>query len=164
MWYSLYAGKYREVVYPMDRSPSEAAGALLGALVGLARAVNGGFAQPTEDFYPLLFQGLGALDSDDGALLGRLTHRCHLLKATLAPDCALCASPCGRTADYDPALLRASPAPLREKKLAVVAALQALSGREVPGELLCEGLFLVGYAEDAETLEPVLQKLRQYLN
>lgn len=147
----------------MDLHFSGQAGALLGALVGLTRAVNGGFAQPTEEFYPLLAQGLGALDSGDEDLLGRLAHRCRLLKATLAPDCVLCAAPCGRTADYDPAELSAPPPALGEKKLAVIDALRVLADREGTGELLCEGLFLVGYAQDPETLEPTLQKLQQAL-
>lgn len=130
---------------------------LAGALIGVVRALDGSVS-PTPETYPLLLEGLQALEEGEDRQ-ARLTHRLHLEKAALAPDCALCAAPCGRTADYDLSALSAAPESVRREKLALLTALRALAKagrdpREV-GPLVCQGLFLLGYAESPEPLTEV---------
>jgi len=136
---------------------------LAGALVGVVRALDGSIS-PTPDTYPLLFEGLQALEEGEDRQ-GRLTHRLHLEKATLAPDCALCAAPCGRTADYDLSALDRAPEAVRAAKLALLAALCRLAkaGKDPQevGRLVCRGLFLLGYAETPEPLADALSQVEE---
>ena len=81
---------------------------LAGALVGLARASEGKTYALTEATFRLICQALAATVSERTGLraLQGLTEEVHLEKQRLAPDCAVCASPCGRTADCDITALR----------------------------------------------------------
>ena len=86
---------------------------LLSVLIGLARATEGNVELMTEKTGHLLFQGLSMLflnepEEGSGADVNEQTHRLNELlenireeKKRLVPNCFECASPCGRTADYD---------------------------------------------------------------
>lgn len=86
---------------------------LLSVLIGLARATEGNVELMTEKTGHLLFQGLSMLflnepEEGSSADVNEQTHRLNELlenireeKKRLVPNCFECASPCGRTADYD---------------------------------------------------------------
>ena len=77
---------------------------LIGALIGLARIVDGNEGFITEDMNKLVIESLFLtetnINSDDGNIQ-KLIDRVHNEKNRLSPNCALCVSPCDRTADYD---------------------------------------------------------------
>lgn len=76
---------------------------LTGALIGLARATDNCPAV-NEGTWQLMIQGLFTTipnaDSKENTL-EEFIHRIHQEKFRLVPDCSSCASPCGRTSDYD---------------------------------------------------------------
>lgn len=86
---------------------------LLSVLIGLARATEGNEELVTEETRYLLFQGLSMLYAasleEDGTedtctkahQLTELLAGIRKEKKRLVPNCFDCASPCGRTADYD---------------------------------------------------------------
>ena len=76
---------------------------LTGALVGLSRATDGGM-QATPEMWRLMIEGLFTTVTNvnfNENTIRELIGRVHAEKARLAPDCASCAAPCGRTSDYD---------------------------------------------------------------
>lgn len=133
--------------------------ALAGALVGLVRGMEG-LPAPGEETMELLFEGVKALDAGEETCRA-LTGRLHEAKDALVPDCARCANPCGRTADWDPASLDTARPEVRAGKLELLEDLLVLAREDrLPGELLCESLYMLGYAQRPVLLEPVLEKLR----
>lgn len=75
---------------------------LTGALIGLARATDGGTTGSADDklVQECLFATLTNVNFDDEALRV-LMDRVHAEKQRIVPDCATCENACGRTADYD---------------------------------------------------------------
>ena len=76
---------------------------LTGALIGLARATDNCPAV-NEGTWQLMIEGLFATITNvnfNQETLKLLIHRIHQEKFRLVPDCSTCASPCGRTTDYD---------------------------------------------------------------
>ena len=142
--------------------------ALTGALIGLSRATCGD-TKPDERTWGLLKEGLLALAGNrTEEELAELTGRVREEKKRLVPRCSECASPCGRNADYDMALLASAPAEVRELKAAILAAARALaaktgSGGEEEGRFLAKALFALGEDWDGEMLRPVLTETRARL-
>ena len=143
--------------------------ALTGALIGLSRATYGD-TEPDERTWGLLSEGLLALAGDrTEEELGELTRRVREEKKRLVPRCSVCASPCGRNADYDMSLLTSAPAEVRELKAAILTAAQELaakpgSGGEEAGPLLAKALFAIGEEWDADQLRPILKEAAQRRN
>ena len=77
---------------------------LTGALIGLARATEGNEHMVTDSTAAVIVEGLFAtltnVNFDSTDLLG-LIGKVEIEKKKLVPDCFHCASPCGRTNDYD---------------------------------------------------------------
>ena len=140
--------------------------ALTGALIGLSRATYGD-TEPDERTWRLLAEGLLALAGNSTEEeLGELTGRVREEKKRLVPRCSVCASPCGRNADYDMALLESAPAETRALKAAILAEARTLaakpgSGGEETGPLLAKALFAVGEEWDADQLRPILEEAEQ---
>ena len=114
----------------------QARDALLGALVGLARATT---SEPKTD------------DTDE--VLNAEKHR-------VAPGCASCAMPCGNTNDYDLARLWAAPETIRTLKLQMLSAAFALAQKRPQGQAqtaIYQLLFTLAEDWDAELLLPVVQ-------
>ena len=136
--------------------------ALTGALIGLSRATYGD-TKPDERTWRLLKKGLAALAGDSREELAELTGRVREEKKRLVPRCSVCASPCGRNADYDMALLESDPAETRALKAAILAEARTLaakpgSGGEEEGRFLAKALFAVGEEWDADQLRPILEE------
>ena len=80
---------------------------LTGALIGLARATDGGMSG-NADTWQLMIEGLFTTVTNVSfheKTLQELIDRVHQEKAKLLPGCSGCASACGRSGDYDMNLL-----------------------------------------------------------
>ena len=127
---------------------------MIGALTGVARASEGGMYLQ-EKTAALLQQAL-AVSPEDIPAVNAFTEAARAEKNRLVPDCALCASPCGRTADYDLRdIMHAEPA-VRELKEEILKALPGTKN----GALAAEALFKLGETEPAEYYADVLQRLQ----
>ena len=76
---------------------------LTGALIGLARAADGGTSAEAGTcrlFIEGLFTTITNVNFNERTIRD-LTERVHAEKARLVPDCSECGSHCGRTDDYD---------------------------------------------------------------
>ena len=77
--------------------------AVICALIGLARAAEA--KELPAGTAPVLFAALSAVTPGDPLSTSAardLVEQIHKQKAIIAPDCAACPSPCGRTADFLP--------------------------------------------------------------
>lgn len=118
--------------------------ALLGALVGLARAMDGIEQAPSA--HRAMAAGLRALA--EGPIAPAL-DAARQEKRRAVPDCYVCQNPCGRTDDWDAHDLEKLEPALREAKEALLAALIRFARQEeLPPqapELITGGLFSLGY-------------------
>ena len=77
---------------------------LTGALIGLARAVEGNEELVTPDTNRLVLEGLFTTITNvnfDDESIAALTEKVSAEKSRFVPNCACCLSACGRTDDYD---------------------------------------------------------------
>ena len=96
---------------------------LAGALIGLARATEGNEHAISDSTSSAMIEGLFILKNepfDDEKLLVTM-KKVEVEKQKLVPDCFLCACPCGRTNDYDLALLWHSDEDIRSLKLSILS-------------------------------------------
>ena len=90
---------------------------LIGALIGLARATDGNTVR-TEETGRLMRVGLAALtQGEQKEFYEAMVEKIHAEKRLLAPDCATCGAPCGKTADYDINQWKKEAEPVREQKI-----------------------------------------------
>lgn len=143
---------------------------LLGALSGLAHACDGN-EPPTPEAVRTLIQGtlVSANPNANTDGLTLMTQWVHKAKDELRPGCKTCASPCGRTADYDLARLDEDGETVRKGKFLLLAAAQSIAAwlennrdKELE-ELLITAWFLFGEAPDEEYLQIVLNRLGEAL-
>ena len=88
-------GKTAEIAALQDK--------LTGALIGLARATNGG-TQTSPDTWRLIIEGLFTTVTNvnfNEKTLNALIEQVHNEKNRLAPNCSACESVCGKSDDYD---------------------------------------------------------------
>ncbi len=144
---------------------------LTGALVGLARAADTAPAVSGKT-WQVMIEALAANSSaaacDDAALLA-LIDRVHAEKFKVVPDCAVCASPCGRTADYDMANIWSAPKNVRSLKVLILLGVHGLAGYarralalgvtdDEVNRFFAEALATIGEELGPEYLQPTLQK------
>lgn len=125
---------------------------LVGALIGLSRAVENNEYLITPDTNAALLRALtAATPAECEAALTALQQQ----KRLLVPNCFDCASPCGRTADCDfPALLDAAP-DARDARLSLLDALRALArAQSTPTPDACAFLYRGLFALGTETYTP----------
>lgn len=125
---------------------------LVGALIGLARAVDNNEHLITPATNAALLRALtAATPVECEAALTALQQQ----KRLLVPNCFDCASPCGRTADCDfPALLDAAP-DARDARLSLLDALRALArAQSTPDPAACAFLYRALFALGTETYTP----------
>lgn len=138
----------------------QARDALLGALVGLARATT---SEPkTDDTDEVLNAGLRLAAQPDAPeeKLHRMLEIVRTEKHRVAPGCASCAMPCGNTNDYDLARLWAAPETIRTLKLQMLSTAFALAQKRPQGQAqtaVYQLLFTLAEDWDAELLLPVVQ-------
>lgn len=126
---------------------------LVGALIGLSRAVDNNEHLITSATNAALLQALAA-DTPAGcnAALTALRQQ----KRLLVPNCFDCAAPCGRTADCDfPALLNNAPES-RAARLSLLDALRTLARAQSapPDPAVCAFLYRALFALGTETYTP----------
>lgn len=142
---------------------------LLGALIGLARATEG--TEPTESTYQVIKESLYKYTdvslSNDEALY--LINKIRSEKEILVPECSKCQAPCGRNDEYDMQKLWNANDDVRVTKISILnkiheianrvySAKEELKSNEVDN-MLCEALFMIGYAENKEMLQPIINKI-----
>ncbi len=114
-------GKTSETARLQDR--------LTGALIGLARASNGE-AHLADDVCRLMIRALFATLTNvnfDPQALGQLIDLVHREKERLAPGCAACGAPCGKTEDYDMTQLWNAPEDIRSLKSLVLFGIRGMA-------------------------------------
>lgn len=145
--------------------------ALTGALIGLARAADTAPAVSGET-WRVMIEALAANSSasacDEAAILAFI-DRVHAEKFKVVPDCAVCASPCGRTADYNMANIWNAPEDVRSLKVLILLGVHGLAGYarralalgvldDEVNRFFAEALATIGEELDPEYLQPTLIK------
>lgn len=108
---------------------------LTGTLIGLARATEGNEHAITPETEKAFIQGLLATSSTDEATLAAALETVESAKRALIPDCYACASPCGRTINYDMQGLQKLSREARALKLALLAVARDLAALPRTGPL-----------------------------
>lgn len=132
---------------------------LIGALVGLARATDGDERLFTPTATAFIVQTLNGLPEASQRQLGRAREE----KRNIVPNCFQCASPCGRTADYDLQRLHTAPEPVRQAKLRILEALKRLAAnfRAPAAPVLYKGLVYIGLEDlPPEAYDAVTQEIQ----
>ena len=136
---------------------------LLGALIGLARALESDEAMPAPDAPKIMVETLTRMHTADKATAKLLAQRIRQEKLRLLPDCAACPHPCGRTDDYDTAKLSEDGSEVEALKLELLTRLQKIAMQQGDAatpetlKLFQDGLNQIGWGYRAETLEKALQ-------
>lgn len=130
--------------------------AVISALIGLAGACNNNSKTPQTD--RVLLRALaGELDAD----------AVRAEKFAVAPDCAVCISPCGNTSDYDMSRLYTADAEVCERKLQIIEAMREaasclLHASEPETELFYKALLYVGSDLDIDLLQALLEEVQAF--
>ena len=145
---------------------------LTGALVGLSRATDGGM-QATPEVWHLMIEGLFTTVTNvnfNEKTIRELIGRVHAEKARLAPDCAGCAAPCGRTSDYDMNLLWSADEDIRSLKSLILFGVRGMAAYAhhalvlgyTDDEVNCffaKALFAIGEDWGMEELLPIVMEV-----
>lgn len=154
--------------------------ALLGALIGLARASES--KELSLDAGDALVDGLAMAFSSDRSCSGTsdslepsnqeilsMIDRLHKEKDHMAPDCAACQYPCGRTFDYDMEELYNASKALKSRKLELFSSLgqialcRPLNAQNSTRQFLSNALFQISCTYEPEQLSEPLAHARQLL-
>lgn len=143
---------------------------LTGALIGLARAAEGNITAPST--HRAMIEGLIATIT--GEIVSEETLRNHIEivmkeKYTLIPSCKECASPCGRTDNYNIKQLQEADENVRSLKNTLLSGLRQMAVNaghamklgytdDTVNAFFYEGLFIVGENWSRDDLMPVIQK------
>lgn len=147
---------------------------LTGALIGLARATDNN-ADTSTDTWRIMIDGLLAADVNadmSETAIREQISRVHAEKLRLVPDCAVCTSPCGRTADYDMQQLQRAPEDIRRIKSDILSGVRGLAAHAhrtmtpdgidgETGRFFALALFAIGEDWDAAELRSVAAELRE---
>lgn len=133
---------------------SDAKSRMLAAIIGLVRASveNDTTTSQTE---PLLKEALIAVSSGSDYECEQIITSLHTEKRVLAPGCADCTSPCGRTADYTKEEFISEPQDVRELKAELLFGVLGNLAGNYSG--ICKKLFIFGYERDADRLREFLR-------
>ena len=151
---------------------------LFGALIGLSRASES--KDILESSGTALIHGLvlaynpvwddpdAEISADLQTSVEQMIQTLHTEKALMAPDCAACQYPCGRTADYDMAETLEASDKLRNAKLQLLTSLgsiaiasQERSTKEVR-QFLSDALFQISCTYEAGQLSGLIQRAKQW--
>lgn len=158
-------GKSAEVAKRQDQ--------LTGALIGLARAADTN--APTASTHRAVIEGL--FTTLTNVNFNEETVRSQIdavrrEKAVLIPNCGACASPCGRTDEYDMNLLWEADEDIRSLKSLILFGLRGMAAYayhamvlgytdEEVNRFFYEGLFAIGEDWGMEELLPIVMKVGQ---
>ena len=144
---------------------------LTGVLIGLARAADTN--APTASTHRAVIEGLFTTLTNvnfNEETVRQQIDAVRREKAALTPDCAACASPCGRAEEYDMALLWDADEDIRSLKSLILFGLRGMAAYtyhamvlgytdEEVNRFFYEGLFAVGEDWGMEELLPVVMKV-----
>ena len=117
---------------------------LTGALIGLARAVDGD-TQPSPETWQLMIEGLFTTVTNvnfNEKTIRDLIDRVHSEKTRLTPNCSGCSSRCGRNDDYDMRLLWNADADTRSLKSLILFGVRGMAA-------YAHHAMALGYSDDA---------------
>lgn len=149
---------------------------LLGALIGLARASES--KELTESAGIAMADGLclaysehiiNAETETESAIL-TMIDRLHAEKDMMAPDCAACQYPCGRTFDYDMEETYGASEPLRDAKLHLMQLLGKIASSpsakfdQKNRQFLSDALFQVSCTYTPEQLSEPIKTAEEILH
>ena len=126
---------------------------LLGCLIGLARTCSNN--PPTDETEGLLLAGLHAADETVPMAPDRLRTLIDRVKAdkvAVSPNCAHCASPCGKNDDYDLRRIDAADPAVRAVKERILKGLMTRAHQGRMSKLIFDALFALAEDWDAEAL------------
>ena len=136
--------------------------ALLGAIIGLARATEGNEDLLTASTHQATLEALSMEADEKEKAIIKMISAVREEKRKLVPNCFDCAMSCGRTSDFDLRELALEEEALRTAKLELLSDLRALakstdiSSPKIP--CFYEALCFIGY--DCATTEQI-QKLKE---
>ncbi len=146
---------------------------LTGALIGLARSLNGNEHLATAEIDRLIMEGLYATSSNVSfqytAVLG-LLEKINAAKQKLAPECSQCTNSCGKNDDYDLALLWVEKEDIRALKSMILFGIRGLAAfayhadrlgycdKEI-NAFLYRALFALGMELETEELYPLVMEV-----
>ena len=143
---------------------------LTGALIGIARASSGNEHLLTKEITSLIIESLFATLTNvnfDNDSLKALLERAKAAKQSMVPDCASCASSCGRTDDYDMRELWTAQEDIRSLKSLILFGIRGVAAyayhAAVLGyhdstveDFLYKALFVIGEDMTMEELLPIV--------
>ena len=145
---------------------------LTGALIGLARATDSA-PEVGADTWRLMIEGLFTtvtnVNFNEKTLRGWI-DRVHAEKARLVPDCAACASACGRTDDYDMEKVWNAREDIRSLKSLILFGVRGMAAYayhamvlgysdEEVNRFFAKALFAVGEDWDMDMLLPIVMEV-----
>lgn len=136
--------------------------ALIGAVIGLARACEGNEDILTEETFSLLREGLSC-DEDNAALIDRL----HAEKMRLVPRCQYCAAPCGRNNDFDMNELSLYPENIRELKRELLTLTREIARSDKGGEqgiFYCKAMLWFGMDSEEDKLTSIISEAKKIIS
>lgn len=116
--------------------------ALIGQLIGLARATDGNEHLISDRSTAVIRECLAA-SPDSNEALRHLLSRVEEVKRNMVPDCFLCANPCGKTAAFELSELEKYPQDVRNSKYKILDALLQSSAKAAEPALY-RGLIALG--------------------
>lgn len=126
---------------------------LIGALIGLARATEGNEHLITPSVNAVVSDSLTA---EDPEAVGVCLKRVEEEKRKMVPDCFYCASPCGRTSDYDLNGLASAEPAVRALKEQLLADLCHIAPEVKNGDCLPLYRALIAVGIDDFTVEELM--------
>lgn len=148
---------------------------LTGALIGLARVIDGG-ALATEATWKLILEGLFTTVTNvnfNEETITSLIHRVREEKGNLSPMCSGCGSPCGKNDDYDLSNLWNAQEDIRSLKSLILFGIRGVAAYayhamvlgytdQELNRFLAKALFVIGEDWDMEQLLPVVLEVGKY--
>lgn len=153
----------------MSAERVQAQNALLGTLIGLARATEGNEYLLTDSTPETVVEGLAALNGET-AEMQKLRERAEAEKRNLVPSCYICAAPCGRTDNYCMDNLRDAHEDIRSIKSLILSCACAIAHRaaalayrdDAVHQLLYKALFAIGRDDwETEELLPIMAEMEE---
>ena len=145
---------------------------LTGALIGLARAVDGA-ETISKRTGQVIIEGLFTTVTNvsfDNTAIEKTIRKVRAEKERLVPDCGRCQSPCGKTDEYDMQQLWNANEDIRSLKSLILFGIRGMAAYAYHANVLnfedaevnrffCEALFKIGYEESMEALLPTVLKV-----
>lgn len=146
---------------------------IISVLIGLVGACNNN--AKTENTDTIVLKALAVLSKSSGyddTILQEIIDEIYAEKNVIAPECAVCAMPCGNTSDYDMNRIYDAEDGIRKVKLDILAKLSELASniyckkeseeiQERIMETFYKALSYISYDMEKETLFTLYEELKE---